>query len=115
MSASRRRYGNVLVSIPKSGILFVYEIQSASTTDPIEGLADSHITNEMWITNDDVERAGGRILMQNIGVVDRTDQIALSLKIQSRMGKLPKDRTEELRIWRVSDQQLYLRDEWMMR
>jgi hypothetical protein len=100
-----------LVSIPKSGILFVYEIQTASTSEPIDGLADSHITNEMWITNDDLERAGGRLVMTNIGMVDRTDQLALSLKIQNRMGKLPRDRTEELQIWQINDGQLYLRDE----
>jgi hypothetical protein len=65
----------------------------------------------MWITNDDLERAGGRLVMTNIGMVDRTDQLALSLKIQNRMGKLPRDRTEELQIWQINDGQLYLRDE----
>lgn len=104
-----------LVSIPKSGILFVYEIQTASTSEPIDGVADSDTTNEMWITNDDLERAGGRLLMRNVGMVDRTDQLVLSLKIQNLKGKLPKDPTEELHIWRINDGQLFLRDEWIMR
>ncbi len=104
-----------LVSIPKSGILFVYEIQTASTSDPIDGVADSDTTNEMWITNDDLERAGGRLSMKNVGMVDRTDQLVTSLKIQNRRGTLPRDPTEELHIWRIDEGQLFLRNEWIMR
>lgn len=44
-----------LYAIPKSGMLFVYEIQTASYSEPTEGIADSYVTHEVWVTNDDVE------------------------------------------------------------
>jgi hypothetical protein len=104
-----------ILPIPRSGRLFIYEIDTSFVSKPVGGIADSHITDEMWITDDDLEKAGGRIEISRIGFVDKTEQLALSLKIQSRKKKLPVEHAEKRRIWIVDSEQFTLREDWLVR
>lgn len=91
-----------VLSIPVSGRLTIYQLVATTVTPPIGFVADIHLTDEKWITEQDLVNAGGQIQLSRIGHVDKTSKLDLSLKCHQRMGMLPLGATEVPKVWLVT-------------
>lgn len=103
-----------LVSIPKHGTLYIYRVDTPLVSVPIDGTADDRMTSEKWITDHEVNAAGGRILMSRLGFIVCTKEVITSLKVQYRRGKLPMAHSEENQLWDLIGDEYSLKTCWLM-
>lgn len=90
---------------PPSGRFFIYRFEAASTTDPTKPAGEAYISEERWITDEDIHAVGSAILLQLIGWIDVDHPFH-----QIKMNTLPppalermKAEAEHERIWTVCD------------
>lgn len=89
-------------SIPKDGTLYIYKIDTESVTTPVGGIADIELTDEKWITDEDVQLHNGRLEMLKIGFIKIDKQLKVNLQINYREGCLPVASDDDKSIWNIS-------------
>ena len=84
-----------------SDVLYIYEIVIERPTEPKGIIADIKITDEKWITNEDLRKIGNPVKLKNIGNLVSNKEVKLRLNRLNEQGKLPKDRSEQEMVWKT--------------
>ncbi|QDT05336.1 hypothetical protein K227x_37360 [Rubripirellula lacrimiformis] len=104
-----------LMSMPDADWIYVYRIDEEVASAPLGNIGDSSLTQEKWVTDEDISRAGGEIPLVYRGRVNKTRLLRESLNVASRMGKLPTCSVEEQSVWIELDGEFRLQDEFQCR
>lgn len=91
---------------PPRGRFYIYCFKTSSTTEPTQPPAEAHISEEKWITDQDINACGGVILLQAIGWID-VDQPFQQIKMNTLppevLERMKAEKDERERIWTVCD------------
>lgn len=100
-----------VLPVPRSGKLFIYRLSARSVTPPKGGIADLETSDERWITDDNIMEEGGEIPLALLGFINKTEELAVRLKILNKRNALPRDPVKAQSIWNIKGNQYELRDE----
>lgn len=87
-----------------SDVLYIYEIDVKKPTEHKGIIADIEVTDEKWITNEDLIRIGNPVKLNIIGKLVSNKEVKLRLNRLNKQGKLPKDRSEQEMVWRTENE-----------
>jgi hypothetical protein len=101
-----------VLSILRKCLLHIYVLDAPSVTDPLPNpdgsIDDFEKTGEKWITDKDIEIAGGEIVMKCLGFVNHSNEVEWGLRRKVGMP-IVVERGSDNAIWQVHN------GEWLMR